>query len=707
MSQQILTIQTGLQEQSAEIALLGSQVKLHPQVGLFVTMNPGYAGRSNLPDNLKQLFRSLAMIQPNTVLISQVMLYAQGFRTAEALSSKIVLLFKLCNDQLSSQSHYDFGLRALKSVLRSAGALKRAALALTAAPASGDTDEAKTDSTAVSTATVGADQEEDELKLLVRALCTSLVPKLVQPDVVLFSTLLTAVFPTARVAPPSADALRRAVVNTATSLDYRLRPESAWVDKLLQLRQVLTMSHGVILVGPPGSGKSKGWNVLREAMQVVEGEKISAHVVDPKAISKEALFGKLDNTTMEWTDGVFTHLLRKILDNQHGEMSRQHWLVFDGDVDPEWAENLNSVLDDNKLLTLPNGERLALTDNIRLLFECQDLKHATPATVSRCGMVWFSEQVVPPLSLAWSSLADLAVGPIPGVPPAVAARWRPLRERAVKSAAPHLVNGYGMADLAALIEAHNSRGLAPSANPNASSNSNAAGASATAAAAAVNSDLNQDAPAEGSSFVLRALDWALQQHPIMDLSKQGFLRAFLSLLQGALAKLIDHSEANSTFPLTDGQIDEYIMRAVVFAAIWGFGGAMSLADRNVYVAELPQFATGMSASLPFPSAPGASLIDADNVLAPNGSSSWGSYQDRVIPPELDPQTLLNASHVIDTADTYKHTDVISSWIAARQSVLLCGPPGTFQNKSYSDIFNSLYSFLNRFLSLFVLKYSFS
>lgn len=63
-------------------------------------------------------------------------------------------------------------------------------------------------------------------------------------------------------------------------------------------------------------------------------------------------------------------------------------------MDPEWVENLNSVLDDNKLLTLPNGERLSLPPNVRVMFEVQDLKYATLATVSRCGMVWFSEDVL-------------------------------------------------------------------------------------------------------------------------------------------------------------------------------------------------------------------------------------------------------------------------------------------------------------------------
>lgn len=60
---------------------------------------------------------------------------------------------------------------------------------------------------------------------------------------------------------------------------------------------------------------------------------------------------------------------RKIIDNVRGEINKRQWIIFDGDVDPEWVENLNSVLDDNKLLTLPNGERLSLPPNVRVMFE--------------------------------------------------------------------------------------------------------------------------------------------------------------------------------------------------------------------------------------------------------------------------------------------------------------------------------------------------
>ena len=120
-------------------------------------------------------------------------------------------------------------------------------------------------------------------------------------------------------------------------------------------------------VGPSGSGKTAAWRVLFEAMARTDGVKGDAHVIDPKALSKEALYGALDATTLEWTDGVFTAVLRRILNNVRGEADRRHWIVFDGDVDPEWAENLNSVLDDNKLLTLPSGERLAVPPNVRVM----------------------------------------------------------------------------------------------------------------------------------------------------------------------------------------------------------------------------------------------------------------------------------------------------------------------------------------------------
>ncbi len=64
------------------------------------------------------------------------------------------------------------------------------------------------------------------------------------------------------------------------------------------------------------------------------------------------------------------------------------WIICDGDIDPEWIESLNSVLDDNRLLTMPSGERIQFGPNVNFLFETHDLSCASPATISRMGMIF-------------------------------------------------------------------------------------------------------------------------------------------------------------------------------------------------------------------------------------------------------------------------------------------------------------------------------
>jgi len=342
-------------------------------MGIFITMNPGYAGRSNLPDNLKQLFRQIAMVRPNKEMIARVKLYSQGFKSAEKLSGKIVSLFDLCLNQLSAQSHYDFGLRALKSVLVSSGNLKRAEKAKLENPEK-EIDDAW------------------EQNILLKSLCDTLVPKLIAQDIPLLESLLSGVFPGSTLIQIREEKIRNQM--EALQKKYNIVANDQFVEKTLQLYQILNLHHGVMMVGPTGCGKSQAWRVLLETMERVDGIKGEGYIIDPKAISKDELYGRLDSTTAEWTDGVFTQLLRMVIDNRRGESSKRHWIIFDGDVDPEWAENLNSVLDDNKLLTLPSGERLQVPDNVRIMFEVETLKYATLATVSRCGMVWFSDDTV-------------------------------------------------------------------------------------------------------------------------------------------------------------------------------------------------------------------------------------------------------------------------------------------------------------------------
>ena len=145
-----------------------------------------------------------------------------------------------------------------------------------------------------------------------------------------------------------------------------------------QLHAIVGLHHGAMLVGPTGCGKTTAWRCLLAALASLDGVAAESHVIDAKAVGKGGLIGTLDpGTTREWHDGALTATIRRVNESAHGEGGRRHWIVLDGDVDPTWVEALNSVLDDNKMLLLPSGERLPLRPNLRILAEVDSLAHAT------------------------------------------------------------------------------------------------------------------------------------------------------------------------------------------------------------------------------------------------------------------------------------------------------------------------------------------
>merc|ERR1719440_1799086 len=266
IAQQLLQLFSAKKEiesysEQVELEFDSTLIVMKPTFNVFITMNPGYAGRTELPDNLAALFRPMAMMVPDYGMIGEISFYAFGFEEGRHLAKKMVTTFQLCSEQLSAQCHYDYGMRAVKTVIEAAGLNKRKF------------------------------PDQSESQILLRALRDVNVPKFLKDDLPLFDNIISDLFPGVQRPQMDYGSLEEAC-NTA-SKGLLLQPIDYFVKKQFELFDMIQVRHGMMLVGPTGGGKTCCLRALQNACSSLRDKKdeespyqaVHIHTLNPKAIT--------------------------------------------------------------------------------------------------------------------------------------------------------------------------------------------------------------------------------------------------------------------------------------------------------------------------------------------------------------------------------------------------------------------------------------
>ncbi|XP_026667107.1 dynein heavy chain 12, axonemal-like [Ceratina calcarata] len=353
------------------VTLEGVSLKINPtgHISIVTKLDPFRC--SNIPDNLKVLFRTTSMIMPDTRRIVEVEISAGGVINSKLLASKLITLYEILSDQLWCESCNNFNMYSIKAIIRSMIYLKRSC------------------------------PEEDENVLLLRSLIDIILPRLCRADIHIFTSVMRNVFPDTNLSPPDYTTFLETLEAVCESRS--IRNHDSFKLKILQLFELVYVYQSLVIIGKPLVGKTEILNVLRAVLsslheQGIEfGVNIELERIFPSAIDTDRLFGHFDEKTNIWKDGVCSKVFRSFSQNK---LPSKKWIIFDGPMKNTWIDNLHTIVDNSKTLHLASGENIN-TDSVSVIFETMNIENVSPAIVSACGVIYVESD-----SIDWRSYVE-------------------------------------------------------------------------------------------------------------------------------------------------------------------------------------------------------------------------------------------------------------------------------------------------------------